>query len=158
MTIPPERSHGQAGHLEDHNNISETLNIHDSYLDQPVTMSSSPTFEALLYPNAKSQSSIINISTNILTTIDAFATNSYRSAEYNIQFIQGTKFTLVKILIMHDSTDAGICEYGKIELGGSIPYSLSADVIDSLAVLRVSVSDGDVTPITIKTYKIMINT
>lgn len=157
MTIPPIRSHGQGGHLQDHNNISETLTTHDSYLDQPVTTSSSPTFQALLYAHAQSQSSTINISTNVPTTIDAFAIDSYRSAEYNIQLVQGTKFTTVKAIVMHNSTDAGICEYGKIELGGSIPYMLSADIIDSLVVLKVSVTDGDISPITIKIYKIMIN-
>lgn len=157
MTIPPIRSHGQSGHLQDHNDISTTLTTHDSYLDQPVTTSSSPTFQALLYAHAQSQSSTINISTNIPTTVDSFPINSYRSAEYNIQLVQGTKFTTVKAIVMHNSTDAGICEYGKIELGGSITYLLSADIIDSLAVLRVSVSDGDISPITIKIYKVMIN-
>lgn len=157
MAIPPIRSHGQSGHLEDHNNISSTLSVHDSYLDQPVTSSSSPTFQALLYAHAQSQSSTINISTNLSTTVDSFAIDSYRSAEYNIQIVQGTKFTTVKAIVMHNSTDAGICEYGKIELGGSIPYNLSADILDSLAVLKIVVSDGDVDPLTIKIYKVMIN-
>lgn len=157
MTIPPIRSHGQSGHLQDHNDLRNTLSTHDGYLDQPVTTSSSPTFQALLYAHAQSQSSTINISTNIPTTVDSFPINSYRSAEYNIQLVQGTKFTTVKAIVMHNSTDAGICEYGKIELGGSITYLLSADIIDSLAVLRVSVSDGDISPITIKIYKVMIN-
>lgn len=157
MTIPPTRSHGQSGHLQDHNNISATLITHDSYLDQPVTTSSSPTFQALLYAHAQSQSSTINISTNLATTIDAFAINSYRSAEYNIQLVQGTKFTTVKAIVVQNSTDAGICEYGKIELGGEIPYTLSADIIDSMAALRIVVTDGDMSPVTIKIYKVMIN-
>lgn len=157
MAIPPIRSHGQSGHLEDHNDISSTLSVHDSYLDQPVTSSSSPTFQALLYAHAQSQSSTINISTNLSTTVDSFAINSHRSAEYNIQIVQGSKFTTVKAIVVHNSTDAGICEYGKIELGGSIPYTLSADILDSLAVLRIIVSDGDVAPLTIKIYKVMIN-
>ena len=157
MAIPPIRSHGQSGHLEDHNNISSTLSVHDSYLDQPVTSSSSPTFQALLYAHAQSQSSTINISTNLSTTVDSFAIDSYRSAEYNIQIVQGNKFTTVKAIVMHNSTDAGICEYGKIELGGSIPYTLSADILDSLTVLKILVSDGDVNPVTIKIYKVMIN-
>jgi len=157
MAIPPTRGHGESGHLQDHNDISETLTTHDSYLDQPVTTSSSPTFQALLYAHAQSQSSTINISTNVSTTIDAFPINSYRSAEYNIQLVQGNKFTTVKAIVMHNSTDAGICEYGKIELGGSVPYVLSSDIIDSLAVLRLIVTDGDVSPLTIKIYKVMIN-
>ena len=157
MAIPPTRGHGQSGHLQDHNDITSTLSTHDSYLDQPVTASSSPTFQALLYAHAQSQSSTINISTNVTTTIDSFAIGSHRSAEYNIQLVQGTKFTTVKAVVVHNSVDSGICEYGKIELGGSIPYTLSADIIDSLAVLRISISNGDVSAVTVKIYKIMIN-
>lgn len=47
MSIPPTKSHGEIGHLQDHNDISETLTIHDSYLNQPVKTSSSPTFESI---------------------------------------------------------------------------------------------------------------
>ena len=157
MTIPPTRSHGQSGHLQDHNDISQTLSTHDSYLDQPVTSSSSPTFQALLYAHAQSQSSTINISTNLATTVDSFAIASYRSAEYNVQLVQGTKYTTVKAIVVHNGTDAGICEYGKIELGGGIEYTLSADIIDSNAALRIVIPDGDINAVTVKIYKIMIN-
>jgi hypothetical protein len=157
MTIPPTRSHGQSGHLQDHNDISNTLSVHDSYLDQPVTSSSSPTFQSLLYAHAQSKSSTINITTNLTTTIDSFPVSSYRSAEYNIQLVQGTKYTTVKAVVVHNGADAGICEYGKIELGGGINYTLSADIVDSNAVLRIVIPNGDVSPLTVKIYKIMIN-
>lgn len=157
MTIPPIRSHGQSGHLQDHNDLRTTLSIHDNYLDQPVTSSSSPTFQALLYPQAQTKSSTIELSTNLMTTIDSFNVDEYRSAEYIIQIVQGTKFATVKAMVMHNTIDAGICEYGKIELGGSIPYTLLADTVDSIAVLRMSIFDGDVNPATVKIYKVMIN-
>ena len=156
MTIPPIRSHGDSGHLQDHNDLRNTLNTHDGYLDQSVTTSSSPTFQALLYAHAQSKSSTINITTNLTTTVDSFPTSSYRSAEYNVQLVQGTKYTTVKAVVVHNGTDAGICEYGKIELGGGINYTLSADIIDSNAVLRIVVPDGDVNSLTVKIYKIMI--
>jgi hypothetical protein len=156
MAIPPIRSHGQSGHLQDHNNISETLTTYDSYLDQN-TDGQSPVLAGLIYSDAKSQASTINISTNIITTVDSFAISSYRSAEYNIQLVQGTKYTTVKAVVVHNGTDAGICEYGKIDLGGGINYTLSADIIDSNAVLRIVVPDGDVSPLTVKIYKVMIN-
>lgn len=157
MTVPPIRSHGESGHLQDHNDLRDTLSVHDSYLDQPVTTSSSPTFEALLYAHAQSQSSTLNISTNVPVTIDSFLVSSHRSAEYNIQITQGTKFTTLKAIVMHNSVDSGICEYGKIELGGSIPYVMTSDIVDSLAVLKIEVFDGDVSPVIVKIYKIMIN-
>jgi hypothetical protein len=156
MAIPPIRSHGQSGHLQDHNNISETLTTYDSYLDQN-TEGPAPVLTGLIYSDAKSQASTINISTNLITTIDSFAISSYRSAEYNIQLVQGTKYTTVKAVVVHNGTDAGICEYGKIDLGGGINYTLSADIIDSNAVLRIVVPDGDVSPLTVKIYKVMIN-
>jgi hypothetical protein len=155
MTIPPIRSHGQSGHLQDHNDISETLTTYDSYLDQD-TDGPSPVLTGLVYSDAKSQASTINISTNLITTVDSFAISSYRSAEYNVQLVQGTKYTTVKAVVVHNGTDAGICEYGKIELGGGIEYTLSADIIDSNAVLRITIPDGDVNSLTVKIYKIMI--
>jgi hypothetical protein len=155
MTIPPIRSHGQSGHLQDHNDISETLTTYDSYLDQD-TSGENPALVGLVYSDAKSQASTINISTNLITTVDSFAISSYRSAEYNVQLVQGTKYTTVKAVVVHNGTDAGICEYGKIELGGGIEYTLSADIIDSNAVLRITIPDGDVNSLTVKIYKIMI--
>lgn len=157
MSIPPERSHGNSGHLQDHNNIRSTLTTHDSYLDQSVTTSSSPTFQAVAYTDAVSQSSTISISTNLQTTIDSFPVASYRSVEYNIQFKQGTKYTVVKAVVVHNGTDAGICEYGKIELGGAIPYSLWADIDGSNAVLKVAITDGDSNNVIVKIYKVMIS-
>jgi hypothetical protein len=155
MTIPPIRSHGQSGHLQDHNDISETLTTYDSYLDQDIT-GETPSLVGLVYSDAKSQASTINISTNLITTVDSFAISSYRSAEYNVQLVQGDKYTTVKAVVVHNGTDAGICEYGKIDLGGGINYTLSADIIDSNTVLRITVPDGDVNSLTVKIYKIMI--
>lgn len=37
MTIPPERSAGQRGHIADHNDITETLTSHDSTLTNHTT-------------------------------------------------------------------------------------------------------------------------
>lgn len=157
MAIPPIRSHGESGHLQDHNDLRDTLTTHDGYLDQPVRTSSSPTFQAIAYSHAQSQSSTINLTTNVTTTVDAFAVSTFRSAEYNIQLNQGSKFTTVKAIVVHNNSDAGICEYGKIELGGSINYSLTSDVIDSNCALRITVPDGDINNVTVRIYKTMIN-
>lgn len=157
MAIPPTRSHGNSGHLQDHNDISSTLSIHDSYLDQPVTVSSSPTFNAVAYSHAQTQSSTINLTTNVITTVDSFSISKFRSAEYNVQLNQGSKFTTVKAIVVHNNSDAGICEYGKIELGGSINYTLSSDIIDSNCALRITIPDGDINNVTVKIYKTMIN-
>jgi hypothetical protein len=62
----------------------------------------------------------------------------------------------VKCMIVHDDVNAGISEYGKIELGGEILYILSADVSGSNLVLTTSVTDGDVNSVTVKLYKVII--
>lgn len=157
MAIPPIRSHGQSGHLQDHNDIRNTLTTHDSYLDQPLRTSSSPTFQAVAYSHAQTQSSTINLMTNVITTVDSFSISNFRSAEYNVQLNQGSKFTTVKAIVVHNNLDAGICEYGKIELGGSINYTLSSDIIDSNCALRITIPDGDINNVTVKIYKTMIN-
>jgi hypothetical protein len=156
MTIPPIRSHGNSGHLEDHNNIRSTLVTHDSYLDQGVKTTDEPEFSGVNFGQVINSSSTINISTNLSTVLDSFPIDTYRSAEYIIQMNQGTKYMSVKCMIIHDDTNAGISEYGKIELGGEIPYILSADVSGPNLILTTSVSNGDVTPVTVKLYKIII--
>jgi hypothetical protein len=157
MAIPPIRNHGESGHLQDHNDLRNTLSTHDSYLDQPVTTSSSPTFQSVSYTHAQSKSSTINLTTNLITTVDSFPVSTFRSAEYNIQLNQESKFTTVKAVVVHNNSDSGICEYGKIELGGSISYTLSSDVIDSNCTLRLIGPDADVNNIIVKIYKTMIS-
>lgn len=156
MAIPPVRSHGQSGHLEDHNNIQSTLTTHDSYLDQGVKTTDSPEFSGVNFGQVINSSSTINVSTNLSTILDSFPAASYRSAEYIIQMNQGAKYTSVKCMIVHDDTNAGISEYGKIELGGSILYTLAADISGSNLVLTATIPDGDVTGVTVKLYKVII--
>lgn len=156
MSIPPTRSHGQSGHLQDHNNLRDTLETHDSYLDQGVKTTDEPEFAGINFGEVINSSSTINVNTNLSTVLDSFPINTYRSAEYIIQINQGSKYTSVKCMVVHDDTNAGISEYGKIELGGSIPYTLSADVSGSNLVITCTVSDGDISTATVKLYKVII--
>ena len=156
MAIPPVRSHGNSGHLEDHNNIRSTISTHDSYLDQGVKTTDEPEFAGINFGQVVNSSSTINITNNLSNVLDSFPLSTYRSAEYIIQMNQGSKYMSVKCMIVHDDVNAGISEYGKIELGGSIPYTLSADTSGSNLVLTAIVNDGDVTPVTVKLYKVII--
>ena len=123
MSIPPVRSHGESGHLQDHNDLRNTLNTHDSYLDQGVKSTDTPTFDGVDFGSVINSSSIINITNNLETPIDSYSASLYRSAEYHIQLSQGTKYTAVKLTAVHDGTNAGVSEYGKVEMGGAIPYT-----------------------------------
>lgn len=157
MSIPPERSHGESGHLQDHNNISSTLNTHDSYLDQGVKSSDTPTFDGVSFGAVVNSSAIISIESNLQTTIESFNAETYRSAEYHIQITQGDKYTAVKSTVVHDNSNAGVSEYGKVEMGGAIPYTLSADISGSNLILSIAISDGDANNAIVKIFKTLIN-
>lgn len=157
MAIPPIRSHGDSGHLQDHNDLRNTLNTHDGYLDQGVRTTDIPTFGGIKFGQVQYTSAIINITNNLSTTIDSFSASAYRSAEYHVQFTQGSKFATARTTVLHDNSNAGISEYGKVEMGGSIPYTLSADVSGPNVLLSCTVSDGDVASATIRFFRTIIN-
>lgn len=157
MTIPPIRSHGQSGHLQDHNDLRNTLSIHDGYLDQGVKTTDSPEFDGVNFGQAINSSAVINITNNLQNTIDSFPAASYRSAEYHIQISQGSKYTAVKATIVHDNTNAGVSEYGKVEMGGTIPYLLTADIVGPNCILYCTVTNGDISSVTVKIFKTLIN-
>lgn len=157
MSIPPERSHGNSGHLQDHNNIRSTLNTHDSYLDQGVKSTDSPTFSAVNFGSVQTSAAVVSINNNSQTIVDSFDISSHRTAEYSIQINQDTKYVAVKATVIHDGVDSGISEYGKVEMGGSIPYTLSSDISGSNCVLSIVVSDAELTPATAKVLKSLIN-
>lgn len=157
MSIPPERSHGDSGHLQDHNDLRSTLSTHDSYLDQGVKSSDTPVFDGVNFGAVVNSSAVISIATNLQTTIESFDADTYRSAEYHIQISQGDKYTAVKTTVVHDNSNAGVSEYGKVEMGGSIPYVLSADISGSNLILSITLSDGDVNNAIVKIFKTLIN-
>lgn len=157
MTIPPIRSHGDSGHLQDHNDIKSTLDTHDGYLDQGVRTTDTPTFGGIKFGQVEYTSAVVNITNNLSTTIDSFSASAYRSAEYHVQLSQGSKYAMSRVTVLHDDINAGISEYGKVEMGGSIPYILSADISGPNVLLSCTISDGDVTPGTIKFFRTIIN-
>lgn len=157
MPIPPIRSHGESGHLQDHNNLRNTLDIHDGYLDQGVKTTDTPEFDGINFGQVLNSSAVINITNNSQTPIDSFILASYRSAEYHIQISQLSKYTAVKATIVHDNANAGVSEYGKVEMGGSISYILSADIVGSNCILYCTVPDGDINNVTVKIFKTLIN-
>lgn len=157
MPIPPIRSHGQSGHLQDHTDLRDTLSTHDGYLDQGVKTTDTPEFDGVNFGQAINSSAVINITNNLQNTIDSFSSPAYRSAEYHIQISQGANYTALKTTIVHDNTNAGISEYGKVEMGGSIPYVLTADIVGYNCILYCTVSNGDVNNVVVKIFRTLIN-
>lgn len=157
MAIPPIRQHGDSGHLQDHNDLRNTLSTHDGYLDQGVRTTDIPTFGGIKFGQVQYTSAIINITNNLSTTIDSFSASAYRSAEYHVQLSQGSKFSTARVTVLHDNSNAGISEYGKVEMGGSIPYIISADISGPNVLLSCTISDGDTASATIKFFRTIIN-
>lgn len=157
MAIPPTRFHGNSGHLQDHNDIKDTLTTHDGYLDQGVKTTDTPEFDGVNFGQVINSSAVINITSNSQTAIDSFSASAYRSAEYHVQISQNTKYTAVKSTVVHDNTNAGVSEYGKVEMGGGIPYTLSADISGPNCILYCTVSDGDTASSTVKIFRTLIN-
>jgi hypothetical protein len=95
-----------------------------------------------------------SITANTATTIDSFALSTYRSSEFSIQVVQGTKYTVIKALILHDGTNADLVQYGVIEMGSPvIPLTLSADISGADVRLRATITDAATTNATAKVLK-----
>jgi hypothetical protein len=93
-------------------------------------------------------------SVNTIITVDSFDKTVSRSAEFTIQVTQGSKYTTVKALVLHDGTSAQLVQYGLIEIGSpAIPLTLSADISGSDVRLRATITDAATTNATIKVLK-----
>lgn len=107
-------------------------------------------------PNSWKKASLINydsvdddqitsttISSNAITTIDSFASASFRSAEFTVQAVQGTKYTLIKCLAIHDGSTVFTSQYGRTEIGSpAIPITISSDINDGIVRLRATATDA----------------
>ena len=95
-----------------------------------------------------------SITANTATTIDSFALATYRSAEFTIQVTQGSKYTTLKALVVHDGTTPQLAQYGIIEIGSpAIALTLSSVVSGSNVVLQATITDAATTNATVKVLK-----
>ena len=77
------------------------------------------------------QDTITTVATTAVTTIDSFATATFRSTRAQVQITQSTNYQASDVLIIHDGTNASIVEYGSIATN------------DYLGTFSSSVSDGN---------------
>ena len=83
------------------------------------------------------------ISSNSTVTIDSFTAASFRSAEFTVQAVQGTKYTLIKCLAIHDGSTVFTSQYGRTEIGSpAIPITISSDINDGIVRLRATATDA----------------
>lgn len=91
------------------------------------------------------------ITTNSATTVYRFSTSESRSGEFLIQVTQGSKYTVSKILLVHDGTTPTLAEYGVIELGSSrIPLNVSTTISSGNVLIQVTITDAATTNATVK--------
>lgn len=97
------------------------------------------------------------VNSSSTTNIDSFAVSLYTSVEYLIQIVQGSKVTVLKTLMIVSSSD--IVQYGIVESGGSIPYTITADTFipggggSTLSILKITITDANVTSATVKVLR-----
>ena len=84
------------------------------------------------------------ISVNTISTIDTFATATYRSAKYLIQIVQGTKYQISELRICHDGTTVYLTEFGVVETnaGAPIPCTYTAAIATGTLTVSDTITDA----------------
>lgn len=100
-----------------------------------------PSTTAKIWKTAKT----FTLSANTETAIDSWEKTLYRSAIYNIQVVQGTKYEIGTIHLTHDGTGTYITNYAMVSSAvigtGNEPLYTASIVSDTLS-LKVTVSDA----------------
>lgn len=94
------------------------------------------------------------VSTNSATTVDSFSSQSYRSAEFTVQVTQGSKYTSIKCLVIHNNSAVTVTQYGRIDIGSpAIPATFTSDIVDNYLRLRCTITDASTTSATVNVIK-----
>lgn len=97
------------------------------------------------------------VSSTSATEIDSFVQSGFSSCEYLIQIKQGSKITVLKALMT--SVDLDIVQYGIVESGGTIPYTITTDSFipggggSVTSKLFITITDANSTSATVKVVR-----
>lgn len=96
------------------------------------------------------------VSSTSATEIDSFVQSTFSSCEYLIQIKQGSKVTVLKALMT--SVDLDIVQYGIVESGGTIPYTITTDSFipgggPVTNKLLITITDANSTSATVKVVR-----
>ena len=97
------------------------------------------------------------ISVNTPVLFDSFTASAYRSGEYLLQLTQGTNYTVTKMLVIHDSADVSISEYGYVSVGSPIDYAVTGNFSVGNLELTITCSTANVTPVSLKFSKTLFD-
>lgn len=97
------------------------------------------------------------LTTNSATTVFSFSTTNYRSGELLIQVTQGSKYTVSKVMVLHDGSTPYINEFGVLEIGSPrIPLTISATISGGNVLIQATVTDASTTNTTVRVFKTLI--
>ena len=81
----------------------------------PYIVGTQPVTKQTLELSAGLVDSTISTTTSVgISTLVSIASSIYRSANYQIQVIQGTNYNTTSINVLHDGTNAYMTEYGTL--------------------------------------------
>lgn len=135
-----------------------------SYIDSSIARLASPSFTGTTNSERLSVDSTAFIDTTTTTVsstsateIDSFVQSEFSSCEYLIQIKQGSKVTVLKALMT--SVDLDIVQYGIVESGGNIPYTITTDSFipggggSVASKLFITITDANSTSATVKVVR-----
>jgi len=90
-------------------------------------------------------------SANTPTTIDSFASSTYRSAKYVVQITNGTNFQTMEALVVQNGTTASVVAYGTLQTSGNLGV-LSATISGSNTLVQFTAANATNTVRTFRQY------
>lgn len=122
-----------------------------------LTLTGTGTMDTLDLVETQITSKTITIPVTSPVLIDSFAAVSYRSAEYILQFSQGTNYSMSKFLLIHNGADVAITEYGQVSIGTPIQYDFSASFAVNNLEVTVQCLNANVTPVNFKFSRVLFD-
>ena len=95
------------------------------------------------------------VATTAVTTIDSFATATFRSTRAQVQITQSTNYQASDVLIIHDGTTASIVEYGSIATNDYLG-TFSASVSGGNCLLRINMSSATSATVKVLSQRITV--
>lgn len=96
----------------------------------------------------KADSKLVNVATPVL--VDSFNSSLYRSSEYLVQLTQGSNYAITRLLLLHDGADVATSEYGRVDIGSSIPFEVAGSFSSGNLEVTFACPTANVTPVSLK--------
>ena len=106
-------------------------------------------------PNTEQASLTVPVSSASATTVDTWATATYRTAKYLVQITQGSNYQSAELLVVHDGSDAYISEYAIVRTNTNLG-TFTADVNSGNVRLRVTMNSASAATIKISRLLIVV--